>query len=103
MTGQYWDETWNVVVGCDPVSDGCKYCFAVPAGRIRTYNPNAAVAAAWAGTVTPRGTDVAWTGKVNQIAVMLGWDTYAVKMGADKAGRELDGRTWDELPAVRCA
>lgn len=32
--------------------------------------------------------------------VMLDLDTFALKVGAKKAGRELDGRTWDELPRV---
>jgi Protein of unknown function (DUF5131) len=32
--------------------------------------------------------------------VLLDRDTIAVKMGAKAAGRELDGRTWDELPGL---
>jgi protein gp37 len=32
--------------------------------------------------------------------LMLDRDTVAVKMGAKAAGRELDGRTWDELPEL---
>jgi protein gp37 len=34
--------------------------------------------------------------------VMLDRNTFAVKMGAKAAGRELDGREWDELPRVAC-
>src|SRR6185369_11174459 len=71
MPGDYWDKTWNIVVGCDRVSDGCDVCFAVPTGRIRSANPNPAVAAAWAGTVTPPGTPMNWTGKVNEVAERL--------------------------------
>ena len=26
--GSWWDGTWNVVVGCLPVSPGCRYCYA---------------------------------------------------------------------------
>lgn len=32
--------------------------------------------------------------------VMLDRDTFAVRMGAKAAGRELDGREWNELPRV---
>ncbi len=71
MTGSYWDKTWNITVGCDPVSSGCDYCFAVPTGRIRSANPNPAVAAAWAGTVTPVGTRMKWTGVVNEVRARL--------------------------------
>lgn len=35
--------------------------------------------------------------------VMLDLDTFAVKMGAKAAGRELDGRTWDQRPEVHSA
>lgn len=31
---------------------------------------------------------------------MLDADTFAVRVGKKKAGRELDGRTWDEFPAT---
>lgn len=71
MTGAYWDQTLNVVIGCDPVSAGCDFCFAVPTGRIRAANPNPKVAAAFAGTVTPTGRRLAWTGKVNELADRL--------------------------------
>lgn len=67
MTGDYWDETHNTVVGCDKVTRACDHCFAIRAGRIRSANPNAAVAAAWAGTVTPIGTPLDWTGEVNLV------------------------------------
>jgi protein gp37 len=32
--------------------------------------------------------------------VMLDQDTVAVRVGAKAAGRELDGRTWDQMPEV---
>jgi protein gp37 len=31
---------------------------------------------------------------------MLDENTFALKMSAKDAGRVLDGRTWDQLPAV---
>lgn len=71
MTGQYWDQTLNVLIGCDRVSAGCDFCFAVPTGRMRAANPNAKVAAAFAGTVTPKGRALNWTGKVNELDARL--------------------------------
>ena len=65
MTGQYWDHVLNIAVGCDPVTAGCDHCFAPPAAWIRKSNPNAAVAAAFAGTVKRTGRGTEWTGKVN--------------------------------------
>jgi protein gp37 len=64
VTGQYWDQVLNLVIGCD-------YCFAPPAAWIRKSNPNEAVAAAFAGTVkkTHRGTE--WTGRVNELPARL--------------------------------
>lgn len=77
MPGDYWDKTWNVVVGCDRVSAGCDLCFAIKSGRIRSANPNPAVAAAWDGTVTPAGRKMDWTGRVNEVDKRLdnpyGW------------------------------
>ena len=28
MTGKWWDESWNPVTGCTPVSEGCEHCYA---------------------------------------------------------------------------
>ena len=37
-------------------------------------------------------------GDVNGLGVMLDHDWFAVKLGKAEAGRELDGRIWDEYP-----
>lgn len=76
MTGSYWDKTWNVVVGCDPVSDGCEYCFAVPTSNIRQANPHPAIKAVFEGTVAYHDGQLGWTGKVNEIEARLD-DPYA--------------------------
>jgi protein gp37 len=71
MTGSYWDETWNVVIGCDRVSAGCDGCFAIPTGAIRQANPHPAVAAAFAGTVARRHGKLDWAGRVNMLTERL--------------------------------
>lgn len=39
-TGIQWtDETWNPVVGCDYVSEGCRYCYAANFHNTRMYLP----------------------------------------------------------------
>jgi hypothetical protein len=37
-------------------------------------------------------------GDRNGLGVMLDDDTIAVRLGKGRAGRVLDGRTWDEFP-----
>lgn len=34
------EDTWNVVVGCSRVSDGCQNCYAIPQVRRMSGNPN---------------------------------------------------------------
>jgi protein gp37 len=66
------DHTWNIVIGCDPVSPGCDLCFAVETSNVRQHNPNSKVSAAFAGVVErrPDGSR-AWTGKVNFLETRL--------------------------------
>lgn len=58
-------KTWNIVIGCEPVSEECDDCYAIVQSHIRAANPHPAVAAAFAGLTvrTPEG--VKWTGRVN--------------------------------------
>lgn len=52
------------------------------------------------GTMRTATTRLLEPGERTRGTVMLDEHTIAVKMGAKAAGRELDGRTWDELPRV---
>jgi protein gp37 len=37
-------------------------------------------------------------GESNRGGTLLDRDTFAIRLGKKDAGRELDGRTWDEMP-----
>lgn len=64
------DATWNVFVGCTKISPGCKNCSAQRDARRLTHNPHPAIAAKYAGVVTPDGAN--WTGKINFDEATLG-------------------------------
>ncbi len=71
--GAYWDKVINAMIGCDPVTNGCDYCFAPPAAWIRKSNPNDAVADAFRGVARKYpGDQPSWTGRVNLLPERLG-------------------------------
>jgi protein gp37 len=79
-TGAYWDKVLNAMIGCDPVSDGCDYCFAPPAAWIRKSNPNPAVAEAFRGVATkPVDGPAQWTGRVNELPDRLTQPLHWIK------------------------
>ena len=52
-----WTEvTWNPVVGCSPVSEGCRNCYAAKEAIRLAGNPHPAVRGAYQGTSEMRGT-----------------------------------------------
>jgi protein gp37 len=56
------------MIGCDPVTSGCDYCFAPPAAWIRKSNPNEQVADAFRGVARKyTGDRAGWTGRVNML------------------------------------
>ena len=60
-----WTEaTWNPVVGCNKVSEGCKHCYAVRHVRRMGGNPNAAIRRANEGLVVSRNGVLDWSGEV---------------------------------------
>lgn len=63
---EWADRTWSPLIGCDRVSPGCDRCYAMGTARIRQFNPNPKIAAAFAGTTSNDG-GVDWTGKVNML------------------------------------
>lgn len=63
---QWTNRVWNPTAGCDKVSDGCRFCYAIKQAWIRQHNPHPDVSAKYAGTVRKleNGT-LNWTGTVN--------------------------------------
>lgn len=62
---EWADKTWNPLLGCERVSDGCDRCYAINTATIRAGNPRPAVAAAFAGLTERRDGRLDWTGRVN--------------------------------------
>lgn len=62
---EWTDTTWNPMLGCERVSDGCDGCYAIDQARIRAGNPHPRVAAAFAGLTERRDGRIDWTGQVN--------------------------------------
>lgn len=53
---EWTDATWNPVVGCSPVSEGCRNCYAAKEAIRLQANPNPKVSEPYAGTSEMRGT-----------------------------------------------
>jgi protein gp37 len=64
-TIEWADKTWSPIIGCDRVSPACDQCYAMGIARIREFNPNPKIRAAFAGTTINDGNGVDWSGQVN--------------------------------------
>lgn len=62
---EWTGQTWNPVVGCTIHSAGCKGCYAMKDAYRLMHNPNAKVAAKFAGTAKLVNGHAVWTGKLN--------------------------------------
>src|SRR4051812_15056950 len=69
---QWTDATWNLLLGCDKISDGCAGCYAIKEILRMAGNPNPKVSAANQGLAhrQPNGI-LNWTGVVRQILERL--------------------------------
>ena len=76
---EWCDATWNPVRGCSRVTEGCRHCYAE------------SIAARFSGEGMP------YDGLAKR--VMRPDGATVRRVGKKRAGRELDGRTWDEAPA----
>lgn len=52
---EWTDQTWNPVVGCSPVSEGCRNCFAARDAIRLAGNPHPAIGPLYEGTAEMRG------------------------------------------------
>jgi protein gp37 len=75
---EWTDRTWNFIVGCDKVSPGCAYCYAVKDVIRMAGNPNEKVAAANRGLAYRQDNGILnWTGRVRllpeRLSLPFGW------------------------------
>jgi protein gp37 len=68
---QWSDAVWNPVVGCSPVSEGCRNCYAAREAVRLAGNPNPKVSGPYKGTSEMRGAGAkrraVFTGRVNTL------------------------------------
>lgn len=75
---EWTDATWPIVQGCDPVSQGCVRCYAVPLLHRLAHNPNQTISAPLHGLVEKHvnaagETILRFTGKLALREDRLGW------------------------------
>mgnify|MGYP001250053064 CR=1 FL=1 len=69
---EWCDATWNPVLGCAKVSEGCRGCYAIPQAWMKRSNPSATVREAYSGLVEKRPDgSLNWTGRVNLVPERL--------------------------------
>ena len=88
-----WGEHLPVVVENDPRFSGGR-AYDRPGGGRRA----AIIREPSTGSFRPGVTRPLRPGEETGAGLMLEHDTFAVRVGKKAAGRELDGRTWDEMP-----
>lgn len=63
-----WTEaTWNPILGCSKVSEGCRECYAIRDAHRMACNPNPKVAAAYEGLTVIQNGRPNWTGEVRYL------------------------------------
>lgn len=68
---EWTDSTWNPVLGCSKVSEGCRGCYAIGQAHIRKSNPNPKVAEAFAGLTHLVNGKPEWTNRINLLPERL--------------------------------
>lgn len=65
---EWTDETWNPVVGCAKVSEGCRNCYAMKEAHRLAGNPNRKISSVYEGlTRNVSGKGPQWTGTVKTL------------------------------------
>lgn len=67
------DATWPVIRGCDKVSPGCKFCWAIKDAHRMQSNPNPKIAAHFEGLTKIEGGKPNWSGLVRLDEAILDW------------------------------
>lgn len=67
------DATWPVARGCDKISPGCKFCWAIKDAHRMKSNPNPKVAAHFMGLTQIEGGKPNWSGVVRLDEAILDW------------------------------
>ncbi|MBS3029134.1 MAG: DUF5131 family protein [Dolichospermum sp. DET50] len=71
---EWTGNTWPIVTGCDPDSDGCANCYAVLESWIHSHHPNPKISDVFAGTVRKSTNGkLQWTGQINLQPQRLKW------------------------------
>jgi len=103
---EWADKVWNPITGCTPISAGCQHCYARKmarrlAGRYG-YPADDPFRVTW--RVGARVMDPAWAIELYRDCKSAGVPFFFKQWGGvrkKKAGRTLDGRTWDEMPVTQ--
>lgn len=69
---EWCDATWNPVLGCSKVSQGCKNCYAIRTAHRMAANPSPKIGPAYAGLTSVQGGKSNWTGEVNFLRDRMG-------------------------------
>jgi protein gp37 len=67
MSIPWTEETWNPVVGCSKISDGCRECYAIREAWRLAHNPNPKISTVYKDLVQVEGGRPNWTGVVRLI------------------------------------
>lgn len=67
------DSTWPVARGCDKISPGCKFCWAIKDANRMQHNPNPKAAEHFEGLTVIEGGKPNWSGVVRLDESILSW------------------------------
>ena len=110
---EWTESTWNPVTGCTKISPGCKHCYAERMIKFLSLEPllgplpgldlagiDRAIVGGESGPHA-RPMDEAWVANLRDQCRSAKVPFFFKQWGGrnkKKAGRELEGRTWDEMP-----
>lgn len=68
---EWTSETWNPIVGCSKISEGCQSCYAIKDAHRLAGNPNPKINSVYEGLTERRAGRTEWTGKVRFVEERL--------------------------------